>query len=248
MSDEDKSVETQETTETTETPTDPDQSQTDKSEETQAPSQELPEKFKGKDVKDIVKSYEELEKKLGETSQTVQEYEKAQKTISEWEALLTRNPDLHEAALKARQKELGKTGDGEAKKPATTSESDQFLRNRTLSEFRQSLGKYNKDKQDELFKGTAKEFMELRDPGGTKDFLTLVRETPLEQLDGLIQKSFFLATMDSAAQTTQPDFASIGSMPSSTQKSSSNDLTEDEKAAAEKIFGMTPEEYKKYKK
>jgi len=234
---------------------DPSQSQQGQSEQgTQAPlNSDLPEKFKGKDVKDIVKSYEELEKKFGETSRTVEEARRYEKQVQEWESLLQRNPDLYNAALEARKKELGQNPSKEENKsnearPVST-ESDQYLRSKAMASFEgKFLSNFDADKKKDLYEKTARKFMDMRDPGGVKDFKSILQETPLSQLDGFLEDAFFLATRDAAISSgNSQDFASIGSMPSSNRKSEANDLTEDEKAAAG-IFGMTPEEYKKYKK
>lgn len=231
---------------------DPGAVQPDKSPDSeQVPSNDnLPEKFKGKSAEDIAKSYLELEKKLGEQSSIVQEYNKTKKLVDDWEELLLNNPDVYDVAMKAKNKsqepKREEKIDGREVK-SQPSESDQYIRNQALSNFeRNYLSSFDDDKKKDLYEKTARKFMDLRDPGGTKDFLTTVKETPLRVLESTLSDAFFLATRDAAIPSSDKDFASVGNMPSSTRKSDSNSLTDDEKAAA-KIFGMSEDDYKKYK-
>lgn len=246
--------------------TDPSNTQDGESEEKKSEAHSnIPENLKDKSTEDIVKMYSNLEKKLGEMSNEIgssrkvqEEYEQLKNTVTQVESVLSKRPDLYQQLQKAVKEELGGTddsqeekGSGEVKPDPVAQETRAYQMNRIMTDFQKSIGldKLKADEKKEQYEKVMKEFLELRDPGGNKDLKTVLNETPLHVLPNMLEKSYFLANVDQATDPNSGfDFASIGSLTSSTRKSDSpsGGLTDEEKIVA-KSLGMSESEYIKQK-
>jgi hypothetical protein len=228
---------------------------------TEAPSQDLPEKFRDKTASEIAQQYVQLEKKLGEQSTEVETARKLKSDMDQVLQVLWKNPKLYEQV----ERELLRSQDGglpEIKSPkneddgeAENSGKDDDVRskmvNDTISDFEQKfkISELPSEKRKILNKKIATEFAELRDPSGKKTVAQLIKETPVNQLGKLLEKAYWLAQKDQLVdQDTIPDVASISSMSASSGKAdTSHGLSERELKVAQNL-GVAPDEYAKNKK
>lgn len=214
-----------------------------------APATQVPNKFEGKSTEEIVKAYEEAQKligsqgeKLGKTTKEKEELEKQLNNLTYLAQVIESDADLFKA-VEAKIK-----GPAETK----TEEPDdvrQTITSNVIKEFEQ---KYGLDKLDnEKAQG-------IRTAIGQKvERLTgkSIQDIPLSQLAETLESGYTLATQNDQVEqarlkgileASENKGAEFGSIPSSGVTGQQQKITPEEHATAVK-FGMTDEDYLKYK-
>jgi len=234
----------------------------------EAPLQ-LPEKFKGKTPEQIAKAYIELESKLGEQSQTVEEAKKLREQTDTLVRAIWSDPDLY------RQVEAGvkkftsgeslpgrdpKKGDAAPKSEVNPIVSD--LRtaeeNRVLNDF---FSKYGYNKLDEKsrkdsYAKLSTTVAELVDPSGKRSIKDIFASIPVTRLRAYLENAHFIANKDQIVQQArisgslareENESGAIGSFAASSGKSDEGvTLTSREREVAQKM-GISEEKYAKRK-
>lgn len=214
--------------------------------------EDLPEKFQGKSSSEIAKSYLELEKKLGQYSQT-------QKELEEWRALgqvIKNDPELVKA-LESKVATQQKSDEGKANgQPKDDTRS--AVSNNIVNQFEKEKGldQLEPDKRKDMHQRIGNELADMLDPGGNKSTREILESINLSKLPQYLDKAYRLATMNDQAeqerlkglaQARQNSEAEFGSMRASSGKSEKKSLTPEEEATAKKL-GITPEKYLEQKK
>ena len=219
----------------------------------------LPENLKGKSPEQIAEMYVNLEKKIGEQSGEV---EKARKTQSELEIVLKAirsNPDLYRMTDEA----VRKLQNGEAipdPRPVTEPKKEEkrddlriVTQNKILSGFQEKYGinTLESKEQVKILEKVASELAEILDPEGKKPMGEIYNSIPLDRLEALLDKAYWLANKDAIMSSNKDQnniFASFGRMPSSGGGPSSggDSLTKEELEVASRL-GVKPEQYKQNK-
>ncbi len=266
MSDENKPTEVDSKPTEVETKSDPSSSDEGQSQDktAEAPSK-IPEQFKDKSMSDVVKMYGELERKLGEQSQSVNESRKIQDQIKILDSAVAQlsesDPDtinklknaINRAAGKDVPIETGKKSDGEANvSDPRIAELRKANENRILSDFysKYGLDKLNKDEQKQQAEKIMNEFVELTDPGGNKTVAQSITETNLSILPKILEKAYLLANISDSVNRNKStlDLASIGAMPASSESGDgSNETLSASELETAKKMNVKPEDYLKQK-
>lgn len=221
------------------------------------PTEDLPEKFKGKTATDIAKSYLELEKKIGKRSE---DENKVRSQLQQWEKLgqvLESDPELYKQVEAAVTRLSGKKTD--------TTENDQASgikdirltqENSIVNEFERDFGINNlsTDKREALHKSIAQELADMLDPGGKKTVREVLDSIPLPRLRNYLDKAYKLASsndreekarLEAFVEAKQNREASFGTFPSSSV-ARQGQLTEEERKVAKRM-GISEEDYLKNK-
>lgn len=219
---------------------------------------DLPEKFKGKSVQEVAKSYLELEKKLGEHSTTV---DQAKKQLKQWEALgavLESNPELYRAVEDEILRVNGKKRDTTENDPASAKDDTRIAtENILINNFEKQFGidQLPPEKRGELHKQIGTELAEMIDPGGEKSVKDVMNSIPLDRLPKYLEKAYRLATindanekarLDGLLQARQNNEASFSSVPSSSVNGQKVQLSDEEKKVARRM-NISEEDYLKQK-
>lgn len=243
---------------------DPDVGQSGESEtKTKAPSQpNVPENLEGKSQSDLIKMYGELERKIGEQSQTVAEAKKLRENQKVLAEAIYGDPELRDKLEKRLRKVTGMEAD-ESKEKEDTQKSEQLdqvhdLRrsqeNRVIQEFSSKYGldQMKADERKEVMKQVGKEMADLVDPTGKKDMNQVMSAISLERLPSLLEKSLYLANLESAKsgekELVNTDLAAIGPMSSSSVKRNKEDNLSDTESLVAKKLGVSRDDYLKAKK
>lgn len=263
MSDNDKGV--PEEGQTSEKQTGPESSDEGQPEKVtaEAPSNKIPDNLKDLSQGDLIKMYGELERKLGEQSQTVAEAKKIRENQQLLAEAIYGDQELHERLEKRLKKVMGyeteedskekkESGDGEDPKLADLRRSHE---NRIISEFSSKYGldQMNSDERQKVMKKVGAQLADLVDPTGKKNMNQVLEAISLEKLPNLLEKSFYLANMESItsggeALNGAQNLASIGRVSSSSVKGGpSESLSERESLIAKKL-GLNPDDYLQEKK
>lgn len=221
-------------------------------------TEDIPEKFRGKSVAEVAKSYSELEKQLGKQGTSLKDYEKK---LADWEAFgqfLESNPAL----FKQVEDEIKRAS--ATNRPSDTKDADpgrDDTRAATVKiitdnfEKRYGLDQLPVEKRTEVTQAIATELAEMLDPGGKKPTREVLQNIPLDRLDKYLDKAYRLATVGDAAEKAraeayltarQNNEASFGNIPSSSANGQKGSLTEDEKKVARRM-GISEEAYLKQK-
>jgi hypothetical protein len=231
----------------------------DEKKEDKAPLK-LPDKFKDKSVEEIVKSYGELERKLGEQGASLKELKQLKQDRDILAKAITSDQELYKKVEAAVLKESGQTdtktgqdGDGEAgKTDPQVAELRRTAENRAINDFtaKHGLNDLEPEKRKETMKKVGQALSEMVDPGGTKNTAEIMSSIRLDKLPAFLENAYVIAHkdayMDKGSSQTQ-DTASIGRMSSSGKSGKPVDgLTDRERAVSEKL-GIKPEEYAKQK-
>jgi len=218
----------------------------------------LPEKFKGKTAADIAKSYLDLEKKLGDQSQSVS---KTRDQLAQWEKLgkvLEDNPELYKQVEQAIDKLSGTKSD--------TIENDQAPQikdirvtqeNLIINEFEKDFGINNlsTEKRDALHNKIGSELADMLDPGGKKTVRQVLDAIPQQRLRQYLEKAYRLASNDDREERArleglienrQNREASFGNIASTSVGTKQGQLTEEERKTAQKM-GISEDKYLKHK-
>ena len=216
---------------------------------------DLPEKFKGKSAAEIAKAHIELEKKLGEQSNEVNQ---SRQNLAQWEALgkvIQGNPALEQLI----KEEIQKISDPDSKKETKQTTRDDTriaVEKQVVKDFESELGidKLDGDNKLNLQKKIGKELEEMLDPEGKLQASELIQKISLDKLPSLLRKAYKLATADDErerarirglVQARENRDAEFGTIPSFSSTSNGKvQLSPDELKVA-KRFNMTPEEYVK---
>ena len=234
----------------------------------------LPEKFNGKSAEEIAKSYIELEKKLGDQSNTIEEGKKFQAQMDTVLQAIWADPDLYrkvengvkkftsgETIPETRKVEEPKKGDEEPKGAEVNPQISDLRvaqENQILKDFQSKYGYSNlsdKERKDS-FTRLALALAELVDPSGSKPIKKILSEIPLAKLPRYLENAHFIANKEqvvaqakrSALLSQQENEAgSIGSFAASSGKTEpSVTLTSREREVAQKM-GISEEAYAKRK-
>lgn len=219
----------------------------------------LPEKFKGKTASEIAKSYLDLEKKLGEQSQSVS---KTRDQLAQWEKLgevLESDPELYKQIEAAIDKLSGKKSDTTKNDQAPEIQDLKVTQeNLIINKFEEDFGIQNlsPEKRQELHKKIGANLADMLDPGGKKSVRQVLDSIPTARLRNYLEKAYRLATDDdreerarlsALIENRQNREASFGNIPSSSVSTKQGQLTEEERKVAQKM-GITEEAYLKQKK
>lgn len=236
-------------------PTSPDPSQSQDGQSNDKPEtlpaqDDLPEKFKGKTAVDIAKSYQELEKKLGEHDLT-------KKQLSQWQTLgkvIKSNPELEKQILAEIDKIEGKSSvaspEDRSKAPDDTRPA---LQNTIIGTFEKNFGidRLPSEKKKDLFEKIATELGDIYDPDGRLSTAQVLNLIPLDRLPKVLEKVYKLATAGDEAEQNrlrgllearQNAEAMIGSIPSSGVKGGQPQLTPQQREVARKQ-GISEQDY-----
>lgn len=219
----------------------------------------IPEHLSGKSVDDLVKMYGELERKLGEQSGLVGEAKKLKENQRLLADAIYSDSELAKKVEAALQKKLGISmdtgkkdkGDGDA--ASEVADLRRAHENRVINDFSEKFGlnKLKTDEKESILKKIGGELADMVDPTGNKPMAEVLKGVSLEKLPKLLEKAYYLATMDDvmSGKDDVTRFASIGRVSSSSSGSSDSDdgLTQSELDVAKKL-GIDPEKYKKRKK
>jgi len=235
----------------------------------QAPLQ-LPEKFKGKTPEQIAEAYIDLEKKMGEQSNTVAEAKKLQEQTDTLVRAIWSDPDLYrqvEAGVKKftggeslPNREASKKGDDAPKDEVNPIVSD--LRtaeeNRVLNDFFDKFGYRNLDEKSrkDSYAKLSTTVAELVDPSGKKSIKDIFASIPVTKLRAYLENAHFIANREKIIEQAKTsgslareenDAGAIGSFAASSGKDKSSvTLTNREREVAQKM-GISEEKYAKRK-
>lgn len=217
----------------------------------QAPQQEqqVPNKFEGKSSEEISKAYDEAQKligrqgeQLGSTKKEKEELEKQIKNLNYLAEVIEGDPELFKA-VKA------KIQGPEENKPEQPDDVRQTITGNVIKEFEQKFGldKLPEEKAQAIRLAIGQKVERLSGKS--------INDVPLSQLAETLESGYTLATInDKEEQARRQGFieasenrnAEFGSIPSTGVTSQTNKITPEEHAYAVK-FGMTDEDYLKYK-
>ena len=246
-----------------------------KIENSPAPLQELPEKFKGKSPQEIAKAYVELESKIGEQSKSIEEATKLREETDTLLRAIWSDPDLYrqvEAGVKKyttgeTMPEIRKPTDDKGDREAKNDKNEvnpqiQDLRvaeeNRVLSSFFTKFGYNSLSEKDrkESYQRLVVSLAETYDPAGKKPIKQILSEIPLAKLERYLENAHWLANKDQIVEkakrsatfsTIENNAASIGSFSSgASNQGNSVTLTGKERETADKL-GISHEKYLKRK-
>lgn len=231
---------------------------------------QVPDNFKGKSEQELIKMYQNAEKKIGEQSGEVKEARETKKNVEILLGAISSDPDRYKTAQdwiqnylygedQETDKKPGEGGEG-VKTAVQTQQSDdtrRVVRNTILTNFYKGKGldklPDNERKTEQQKLGNA--FAELLDPGGKKPVGKLIEDVPLDKLQGYLESSYIVANREkilkegqlqgllSAEENRQ---ASIGSLSSSSEGKGGTPLTPEEKRVADSL-GVPHEDYAKNK-
>lgn len=232
---------------------------------------EVPEHLKGKEVKELVQMFQNLEKKLGEQSSEVKEARETKKNVEVLLGAIYQDPKRYEQAsgwirdyLGVKpQEEAEPSKDDEGAKtgtqPTKVDDTRRALQIQILADFykRHGLDKLAVEERKVEQTKIANTFSELVDPGGTKSVAQLLNEVPLDRLPKYLESAYVVANSERFAQESRQKGllaaeekrqASIGTLPSTTGKPGEGipTLTAQERAVAQKLK-ISPEKYAKQK-
>ena len=215
---------------------------------TEVPNENLPEKFKGKSAEDIAKSYIELEKKLGENSQTVNQH---RQQLAQWEALgkvIQSNPALYKAIEteieQIANKDRQQSTNGQAQVRDDTRPATQAI---LVNSFEQKYGidQLPTEKRAQIQKSIGEEIETL----AGRSFLDI----PLDRLPTYLEKAYKLVTADDNEERAriegmikakQNNEAAFGNIQSSGVKNNEKTLTPEQQKVARRLH-LTEEQYLK---
>jgi len=236
----------------------------------QAPLNNLPEKFKGKSPEQIVEAYLNLEKQMGDQSKTVEEAKVLREQTDTLVRAIWFDPDLYrqvEAGVKKYtsgkslpNREVPKKGDDSPKSEVNPIISDLRTNeeNRVLNDF---FGKYGYNTLDEKSRKDAYAKLsttvaELVDPSGKKSIKEIFASIPVTRLRSYLENAHFIANKDNIVQQAklsgslareENESGAIGSFAASNKRGSESvTLTASEREVASKM-GISEEKYAKRK-
>lgn len=222
----------------------------------------LPEKFQGKSPEEIAKAYIDLEKKLGEQSEELGKSRETQGQINILLDTLWSDQELYKQVETAVKKKMG--GQVPAQQPGQKQEAgkdgqatvrdDQrsYLESRIISEFqsRHGLEKLPPEERQKLMQQVSNAWATMLDPKGRKTREELLAGVELDVLPTQLDNAYWITRKDvfmEKGKLPAQDYASFGSMPSSSGKSEEGvEMTPKERTVAEKL-GVDPEKYVKRK-
>jgi hypothetical protein len=228
---------------------DPSKTKDGKSGEPSSEPLQIPDKFKGKSIEDVIKAYGEAEKKLGEHSKEV---ETVRKQLSEWEALgkvIQGNPELEKQVRKEIANLTGKKEESEDKgkdKKPVADDTRKATEAIIISNFEKDKGitTLDPEKQKELYLKISNELADMLDPGGNKSSQEVLEGISLNKLPNYLEKAYRLATigdeaekarMEAYTKARQNNEAIIGSIPYSGGNSETIQLTPEQREVAKKL-------------
>lgn len=219
---------------------------------------DIPDKFRGKPVEEVMKAYKEAEQELGKLKNEIgnrpskEEYDKLKTAVEQWDALgevIKGNPAL----LKAVEEEV-KVKSSPDSDPEKKDDVRESLTIRTIGEFESRFGidALPQEQRTALHVKIGNELKELLDPDGKKTTQKIIQDIPLDKLPRYLEKAYKLATGDDAKekarlegiiQSRQNGEATFGTITSSSTKSEES-LTPEQREVARKL-GVSEENYLK---
>ena len=227
---------------------------------------EVPVEFQGKNLAEVVKSYQELQKKLGEQSEEVHEAREAKKNVETLLGAVYSKPENYNLAKGWISDYLGVPQDktplqgSEEAKPASSPEQDDTRRavqTQIIEGFYQRYGinRLPEAERKEVIGKIANQFADFVDPGGNKPVSKLLADIPLDRLPRMLENSYKLVNTDKLreqgklegllAQAENRE-ASIGTIHGGGSQQRSVELSADEREVAGNL-GIPIEKYKKRK-
>jgi len=173
----------------------------------------LPEKFQGKTPADIAKAYDELEKKLGEQSRTVEEARALQEQTDTLVKAIYSDPDLYRKVEQGvKRYTSGETLPDERSNPADKGDearkspkvdpiiSDLKLveENRIINKFMSDYGYTGLDEKTrkDSYAKLATTLAEIVDPGGKRPMQEVLSSIPLPKLGKYLENAHFIANKE----------------------------------------------------
>ena len=237
----------------------------------QAPEPEIkteaplkPDKFEGKADEDVKKSYAELEKKFGEQSNEVAQAREVSEKMGVVLAAISADPQLYQSVENQIRKMYNQPpieDQVQQQNQQPTPEKDDTRRavtNNIMDDFyrRYGVDKLEADKKKEVTTKIGVALAEMLDPGGTKNYNEILSSISLERLPRYLENAYYLANkeelieqskLEAIQQSRENEMATIGSIPSSSGMNGQMQLTQAERATAQKM-GISEENYLKRKK
>lgn len=207
---------------------------------------QIPEKFKGKSVEDVIKAYGEAEKKLGEHSKEV---ETVRKQLADWEALgkvIEGDPDLEKKVREAISNVKNKKQDIDKDKKIVNDDSRKATESIIIGNFEKDKGitTLEGEKKKALYIKISNELADMLDPGGDKSPQEVLESISLNKLPTYLEKAYRLATVGDEAEKArleaytkirQNNEAIIGSISDSGSNSDQTQLTPEQREVARKL-------------
>ena len=216
----------------------------------------LEDKFAGKSTEEVLKSYNELQKKLGEQATEVGELRSFRDQMDPVLQAVWADPELYQR-LDDKIKEQRGFGapkreetkkDGEQKKeiPAADLDTRRALENQIIADFERKYGvdQLAPNQKREMHVKIGNALADLADPGGRMTYADIVNTISLQKLPRYLENAYFIANKEALIETAKLEAltankvnqqGSIGSIPSSSGMSSELELSASERETAQKM-------------
>jgi len=218
-----------------------------------APSED---KFAGKSTEEVLKSYNELQKKLGEQATEVGELRSFRDQMDPVLQAVWADPDLY-GKLDNKIKEMRgfgvlakeeakEDGKGKTEVPSADLDTRRALENQIIADFERRYGidQLAQNQRREMHVKIGNSLADLADPGGKMTYAEIVNTISLQKLPRYLENAYFIANKENLIETAKLEAltankvnqqASIGSIPASSGMSSELELSASEREAAQKM-------------
>lgn len=217
-------------------------------------------KFEGKSPEELAKAYVELEKKLGEQSQELGESRKYREQVDVVLQAIWADKDIYNSVDKKIRELRGapiqtdtNTNEGKPEPQSNDTDTRKALETQIIDQFEKKFGldQMESQKRRDMHTKIGTALAEMLDPGGTKTYQEILNDVSLARLPKYLDNAYFLANREelqkSITQSKENEAGAIGSIPSSSGRTSDLTLSASERDVAEKM-GVTEEKYLERKK
>ena len=221
----------------------------------EAPSEN---KFAGKTPEELAKSYQELEKKLGDQSNELGEHRKYREQMDLVLQAIWSDPTLYSTVDQQIRK---LQGGGQARDTSQPNGEASFAINDTraamerkiINDFEKEFGidKLSTEDKQKAHAKVGQALRDLVDPNGSRTTTEILSSISLEKLPAFLENAFFVSNKETFLQEQtkrrEAELGAIGSIPSSGGSSSELSLNDLERKAAQGM-GIPEDKYKERKK